>query len=337
MEERKRIFKISWQFLFCVTIPFVILVNPCAGAEDPAKFPSRPITMIIQWGAGGVADISGRKLADLASKILGQPIVVENKPGGGGVTGMSIVARAEPDGYTIGTVTNSPSVIIPHMRPVPYKTKEDFTWIMQYGEFDHIFCVQAESPWKTFKGFIEDARKNPGKMKFAPHGVLSAQHIAMEYVFLQEKVKISFVPVGGGAEANSLLLGGHVDAVDSATLFSHIKSGRIRGLMAVLSEKRIPDFPDIPTHRELGYDIDFPNWGGVYAPKDLDPRILKKLCEAFKKAHEDPSYRPLLASMYISPIFRDAESFKVKVFNDFDTTGKVLKELIDLGIVKVKK
>jgi tripartite-type tricarboxylate transporter receptor subunit TctC len=333
MEERGMV-EISGKFFLCVIILFVLVVNPCVGAEDPAKFPSRPITMIIQWGAGGVADTSGRKLADLASNILGQPIVVENKPGGGGVTGMSIVAKAEPDGYTIGTVTNSPAVIVPHMRPVPYSTKEDFTWIMQYGEFDHIFCVQADSPWKTFKEFIEEARKNPGKLKYAPHGVLSAQHIAMEYIFVQEKVKVSFVPVGGGAEADRLLLGGHVDSVDSASLFPHLKSGRIRGLMAVLSEKRIPDLPDIPTHREVGYKIDFPNWGGVYAPKGLDPLILRKLFEAFKKAHEDPSFRELLAMRYISPVFRDSDSFKAKVFQDFDNTGKALKELIDLGIIK---
>lgn len=311
-----------------------ILAGTALGAEDPAKYPSRPVTMIIQWGAGGVADTSGRRLADLARKYLGQPIVVENKPGGGGVTGMSYVANAAPDGYTIGTVTNSPAVIIPHLRPVPYKTKEDFTWIMQYGEFDHIFCVRAESPWKTFKAFIEDARKNPGKLKFAPHGVLSAQHIAMEYVFLQEKVKVGFVPVGGGAEADRMLLGGHVDAVDSATLFPHLKSGRVRGLMGVLSEKRNPGFPDIPTHRELGYDIDFPNWGGLYAPKGVDPRIAAKIFEAFTKAHEEPSFQELLAAMYISPVFRDSESFRTKVFKDYDTQAKVLKELLDLGLIK---
>jgi len=334
MEAQRRMVKAGSKFFLSLMVLFVLLVNPCAGAEDPAKFPSKPITMIIQWGAGGVADTSGRKLADLASKVLGQPIVVENKPGGGGVTGMSILARAEPDGYTIGTVTNSPAVIVPHLREVPYNPKEDFTWIMQYCEFDHIFCVQADSPWRTFKEFIEEARKNPGKLKFAAHGVLCAQHIAMEYIFLQEKVKVSFVPVGGGAEADRLLLGGHVDAVDSASLFPHLKSGRIRGLMAVLSEKRIADFPDVPTHREAGYKIDFPNWGGLYAPKGLHPLILKKLFEAFKKAQEDHSFRELLATRYISPVFKDPESFKTKVFEDFDTTGKALKQLIDLGIIK---
>ncbi len=331
MRVQGKEFKTIWKIFLCITILSFFLVKPCSSAEDPAKYPSRPITFIVQWAPGGTTDLSARKISDLASKILGQPIIVENKVGGSGITGANAVAKSEPDGYTIGVVSYSSTVILPHIRSVPYDTKKDFTWIMQYGEYSHIFCVLANSPWRTFKEFIEEARKNPGKLKYAPPGPLSGQHVFMESVFSKEKVKVTFVPVGGGSEADIQLLGGHIDAAVSPSLFSHIKSGKVRGLMGVQMEKRLEEFPDIPTHYEMGYGIESPNWVGIYAPKGLDPRISKKLFDAYKKAHEDPSFKEMMAKMYMPMTFRDSESFRVKVLEDFDAQGRVLKEL---GLVK---
>ena len=186
-----------WRFFSWVIILLLVLVDSSLGAEEPAKYPSKPITMIIQWAAGGTTDLSGRKLAELAGKILGQPIVVENKVGGSGVIGINAVAKALPDGYTIGTITYSANVIIPHLRSVPYNTREDFTYLMQYGEYGMIFCVLTDSPCKTFKDFIKEAQKNPGKLKYASPGPSSGQHIFMEQVFKVEKVKVNHIPAGG--------------------------------------------------------------------------------------------------------------------------------------------
>lgn len=330
MEGQERKLNMEWKIISYAMILFAMLVNPCVAAEDPAHFPSKPITMVIQWAAGGTTDLSGRKLADLAGKILGQPIVVENKAGGAGVIGQNAVAKANPDGYTIGTFSNSPSVTVPHLRPVPYNTKMDFTFIMEYGEYAMIFCVLANSPWKTFKEFVEEARKKPGKLNYATPAPSGGQHIFMEQVFSAEKVKLNHIPVGGGIEATRQLLGGHLDGAMTPDFITYIKAGQVRGLGSQ-TEKRVEWVPDIPTFVELGYKVHSVNWMGLAAPKGLHPVILKKLSEAFKKAYEDPSFQALMASLYLPVVYRDSESFKEMVFKDFDHQGRVLKEL---GFVK---
>ena len=326
MRGQERAMKANWKAFSWAIVLFSLIASPCFSAEDPARFPSKPITLVVQFAAGGVADLTGRKLADSASKILGQPVVVVSKVGGGGVIGATAVAKADPDGYTIGIISWSAPVIIPHLRAVPYNTKEDFAWIMQYADLSQIFCVQTESRWKTMKDLIAEARKEPGKLNYATPSPLGGQHILMEQVFALEKVKLNHVPVGGGAEVVTKLLGGHIDAGIAAETPAQVKTGRFRGL-AVQGEKRMEAFPDIPTFFELGYNVEAPLWIGLCAPKGVDKQILKKLQEAFKKAYEEASFKELLGTLYCTPIFRDAESFEKMVHKDFDAQGKVLKEL----------
>lgn len=164
--ERKKL-KSSCKVIAFLTILFVFLIHPCLAAEDPAKFPSKPIELVVNFEAGGNSDLTCRKLGELAGKVLGQPVVVVNKVGGGGVIGINAAVKAPPDGYTIASVTYSPTTIIPHLRSVPYNTKEDFTFLMQYGTYIYVFGVLPNSPWKTFKEFIEEARKSPGKLKYS--------------------------------------------------------------------------------------------------------------------------------------------------------------------------
>lgn len=326
MKTSVRRSQIVWKGLLCATVSLTMLARPCVGSENPDQYPSKPITMIVQWSPGGSTDLSGRKLADLAGKILGQPIVVENKPGAGGIIGTAVVAKASPDGYTIGTVQYSATTFIPHLRAVPYKPKEDFTWIMIYGEYTFIFSVRSESPWQTFKEFIEEARKVPGKMNYATHGPQTVQQVFLEQIFLKEKVKLNHVPVGGALEVVQQLLGSHIDAGMSADLAPLVEAGKLRGL-GLQGEKRLETLPAVPTFYEMGYKQESPLWLGLFAPKGLDPRILKKLQDAFKKAYQDPSFRDLCAKLYLRPIFQDSESFKATVFRDFDNQGKILKEL----------
>jgi tripartite-type tricarboxylate transporter receptor subunit TctC len=326
MEAQGKGFKKKGKGFYCTLILVSLIASPCFSTEDPSKFPSKPITLVVQFAAGGVADLTGRKLADSAGKVLGQPVVVVSKVGGGGVIGATAVAKADPDGYTIGVISWSAPVIIPHQRSVPYNTKEDFTWIMEYAELSQIFCVQTESRWKTFKDLIDDARKNPGKLNYASPSPLGGQHILMEQVFAMEKVKLNHVPVGGGAEVVTKLLGGHIDAGIAAETPSQVKAGRFRGLV-VQGERRLDSFPDIPTFFALGYKVEAPLWIGLCAPKGVDPRIVKKLHDAFKSAYDEPSFKELLSTLYCTAIYRDSESFKTLVLNDFDAQGRVLKEL----------
>jgi tripartite-type tricarboxylate transporter receptor subunit TctC len=201
---------------------------------------------------------------------------------------------------------------------------------MQYANFTEAFSVRADSRWKVFKDFIAEARKNPGKLTYATAGPMSSQHIVVERIALAENVKLSHVPTGGGTEVIAQLLGGHVNSALSAALSRYLGSDKIRAL-GVLGEKRFHLIPGVPTFSELGYKLDAPLWLGLIAPRGLDPQILKKLHGAFKKASDDPSFQEYLAKLYMTPLYRDAESFRKKVFKDFDMQAEVAKKL---GLIK---
>jgi tripartite-type tricarboxylate transporter receptor subunit TctC len=312
---------------------FTFLAIPCFAAEDPAKFPSKPINLIIQWAAGGTTDLTGRKLAELAGKILGQPIVVENKTGGAGVIAATALKNAAPDGYTLGTATWSSMVYVPHLRSVPYNVKKDYVWLMQYAEAPQLFGVLINARWKTFKDFIEEARKNPGKLTYSSVGPLSGSHIFMEQIAQIEKVKITHVPTSGGAEAVSKLLGGHIDAGIVNELCVHVESGKIRPL-AFQSEKKFELMPNVPTFWDLGYQIETPIWFGLHTPAGVPPLVVKKLHDAFKKAYDDPSFKKLLLTLHMMPYYRNTESFTARVIADYDTQGRILNEF---GFLKKEK
>ena len=314
-----------------VAVLLGVLLTPCWGAEDPAKFPSKPITMVIQWAAGGTTDLSGRKIGEIAGKILGQPIVIENKIGGAGVIGVNAVAKALPDGYTIGTLSASANTQVPHFRSVPFHPIDDFVFIMAYCKYAYVCCVLPDSPWKTFKDFIKDAQKNPGKFKYTTPGPLSAPHIVMEHIFKVEKVKVNHIPVGGSSEAIRQLLGHHVDIATTPDFMPYIRSGKMLPLAVAENEKRFAAIPDVPTMGELGYRVELPNWLGIAAPKGLDPRVEKKLFDAFQKAYSDPSLQDLMEKLYLQPVLMDTASFTALVKQEYENQGRVLREL---GLVK---
>ena len=330
MEEQERRLRINLRGFLLLTVLFILSANPCIPAEDPAKFPTRPVTIIIPWTPGGGADLSTRKFENIASKVLGQPLVLVNKGGGGGVIGLTALAKADPDGYTFGQVTHSPIVPIPLQRQVPYKTKEDFSFIMQYSEYMAPFCVLTDTPWKTLNDFIEDARRNPDKLTYATPGPLSMYNIFMDLVFVQANVKVRHIPVSGDAEMVTQHLGGHVDASMSSPLVPLIAAKKVRPL-AVMSANRIKSLPDTPTFLELGYDIAYANFQGFIAPKGVDPRIMKKLGDALKKAYDDPSTKEFMITAGMEPVYKESEAFKAMVFKDYDRMGIALRKL---GIVK---
>ncbi len=326
MRGTKRVWRTPGKGILFFAVLSFLTASLCFGAEDPAQYPSRTITIICQWAAGGNFDLTGRKLGELASKTLGQPVVVEGKTGGGGVIGTTAVAKAAPDGYTLGTASFGPLTYAPHLRQVHYKTKEDFTFIMQFLDLTEIFAVRADSPWKTFKEFMEAVRSHPGKMSYSTGGQLSGQHVFMEQVWQAEKLKINHIPMSGGSENVTQLLGGHIDGAISSEVCPNVKSGKFRGL-AIQSEKRSEQFPDVPTFAELGYKLDCIVWTGLYGPKGIDPRIVKKIFDAFKKAYDDPSYKELCGTLFVLPTFRDSDAFRKKIFSDYDSNAIVLKKL----------
>jgi tripartite-type tricarboxylate transporter receptor subunit TctC len=311
--------------LFCAVILIVTASNVSFAAEDPAKFPSRPITLIGNFNPGSTTDLTSRKLADLASKILGKPIVVESRPGGAGVIGVSDVARATPDGYTIGAGSGTAFFSAPFIQKVSYNPIEDFSWIIIHTEQVQGLCVLFNARWKNFKEFIEEARKNPNKLKVAFNGRGTPSHILLEQVFAAEKVKVDLVPTSGGGEIVAFALGGHADAAIAMALNPSIKSKKLRPL-AINGERRMSICPDIPTFEELGYKVTVPTqWQGLFAPRKVPPAILEKLNYAFKKASEDPSFKQLLDTLILTPMYEGPESARQLIKRDFDNMARFYK------------
>jgi tripartite-type tricarboxylate transporter receptor subunit TctC len=259
-----------------------------AGAESPAEFPSRPITLIVPFQAGVSADLLFRGIAEVASKHLGQPVIVDNKPGGSATLGPATMAStAKPDGYTIGQIA-IPVFRIPYMQKATFDPVKDFTYILNLGGYTLGGVVKADGPFKSWKDIIEFAKANPGKFTYATIGPATTNAIATELMARQSGVQFTHIPTKGGGESIAALLGGHVMMmVESPAWAPQVASGDFR-LIMLLNGERSKKWPDAPTLKELGYSYEFDSPFGLAGPKGMDPAIVKKLHDAFKIAYEDP-------------------------------------------------
>jgi tripartite-type tricarboxylate transporter receptor subunit TctC len=314
--------------VLCLVLSMVILFNSlmATAGEDPKKYPSKPLTYIVIWGAGGPADVTGRKLCEMVEPMLGQTLVVENKAGGSGSIGTALIAQAKPDGYTIGSFSQSPTILLPHIRKVPYDTKKGFSFIVNYAEYIHAYAVKPGAPWKTWKDFIEDARKNPGKFTYGSTGPNSHINLYMEQIFAKEKVKVTHVPFKGSRQLTTAVLGGHIDSgLCTSVVVPHLKAGKVVAL-AVDTRERWSFLPGVPTFEELGHKIDMPTFTGIVGPAGIPQPILKKLRKAFYKASQDPSFVEFLEKIKMAPSFMGARKFKKAVFRAYDKQGKLIKK-----------
>ena len=281
-------------------------LNPSAFGQS-ADFPTRPVTLIIPWPAGGSVDAYHRALAEAATKHLGQPVVVENRAGATGTAApAAMAATAKPDGYTISHIP--PAVYrMPFVQKVSYDPVRDFTYIISLiGTFMGTY-VRSDSPFKSLKDMIEFARQNPGKMTYSSPGVGSVAHIGMEEIAKREGVRWTHVPFRQGHEA--ALLGGHVMAMTTAPIWwPHTEAGTMR-VLALWTEKRSPRLPDVPTLPELGYElIEIPPFA-LAGPKGMDPVIVKKLHDAFKLASQDPKVLEFQRRYDFTESYMDSSSF----------------------------
>ena len=316
--------KVLWILTILGVFFFLQALQGSALAQE--KYPTKPINFVIGYPGGGTTDICARPLVTAASKILGQPIVVLNKPGGGSAVAVASLKLEKPDGYTIG-VLPSGAVLSQHMRKVPYDSAKDFTPIMQYGVYLYALVVRSDSPWKTLKEFIDYAKANPGKVRYSTAGSGTPQHLVMERLALKEKIKWTHIPFQGGVPAITALLGGHVEAASQSTEWKpHAESGRLR-LLAVYGEKRMADFPNVPTLLELGYDIAAPSLISIVGPKGLSPQIVEILHGAFKKAMEDPDFIKVCRQTDQPPLYRGPDDLAKHLVKMNEEVGELIKSL----------
>lgn len=282
---------------------------PLASAQAQA-FPSKPITLVVPWPAGGSTDRHLRGLAEIASRHLGQTIVVENKPGGGGTLGPGTMAlNARPDGYTIAQYPLG-MLRIPHMQKTAWHPLNDFSFIIGVTGYTFGFVVKADSPYKTFNDYIAAARQQPGRIDYGSTGQGTSPHLLMEELADAAKVELNHVPYKGNADLMQAVLGGHVMAGSDATGWDKlVDAGQMR-LLLTFGEQRTQRWPNVPTARDLGYGIVANSPYGLVGPKGMDPAVVRSLHDAFKKAMEDPKHLELLGQLNQAPWYKSPEDYR---------------------------
>ncbi|MGH7354230.1 MAG: tripartite tricarboxylate transporter substrate binding protein [Candidatus Rokuibacteriota bacterium] len=296
-----------------IAVAAALLLTSAAWAQEP--YPTRPITLVAPFPPGGVADLTARPVAAAMEKILKSPVGVVNKTGAAGAVGMQFVATARPDGYTLLLALSSIS-IIPEAdklfgRP-PAFTVDQFEPLALISADPTILVVRAESPWKTAREFIEDARKRPDQISYSSSGVYGTLHMAMELLSHAANVKLRHVPFQGAGPALTAILGGHVDALASGpvVVLPHIKAGKLRAL-AGWGDKRVAALPEVPTFRELGYPAaEFYIWAGLFAPKGTPEPVVAKLRDTLQRVVNDPDFKAAMDKQETPIAFKQGAEFK---------------------------
>lgn len=307
---------------------FVIAMAGCGGKTE--TFPTKPVTLIVPWAAGGGTDAIARGLAKAAEKSLGQTITVNNVTGGGGAVGHGAGLNAKNDGYTVTMITFE-LLSLPPQKLVPF-TYKDYDLLMLLNTDPAALTVNADSPWKTVKDFVEYAKANPGKINIGNSGPGSVWQLAAGLLEEKAGIKVNHVPFNGAAPAVTDLVGGHIQAVtvSPAEVKGQVQAGKLK-MLAVMGDKRDPNFPDVPTFKELGYDATFMTWRGLAVPQNTPENVKKKLAESFKNGYDSPEFQEFAKKASLGLAYEPADKFK----SFLDESGKNVESVMKkLGLAK---
>src|SRR6478609_9488644 len=310
----------------------VLLWPALAAAQD---FPSKPIRLIVPFPAGGPNDIIARVVGQRMSELIRQPVLIDNRGGQAGVLGTDAVAKANPDGYTIGIVSASALVISPSMEKVPYDTLKDFAPVTLVATVPEMLVVASNVPANDMKELIALAKAQPGKLNFASSGPGSLPHLAGELLKLTANIDIVHVPYRGAAPAVNDLLGQQVQMtfLDLPVLLPQVKAGALRPI-AIGSAARSATAPDVPTTAEAGFaDLRIENWYGMVAPKGTPKEIVTALHGLVTKAMADPAVKEKLAAQGATLIGDEPEHFRTFIVDETKKWAKVIK---DAGVETAK-
>lgn len=298
--------------------------SPAAAQTAPANWPDKPIRFITPYPPGGSSDIITRFIGDRVSKALGQPVIVENKPGAGAALGTEYAARAAPDGYTFFVGPTATVAVAPYLRKTGY-TWDSFTPIAKLSSSYGLIATRKDAPFNNYKEFIAAAKANPNKFNFASNGVGSIVHLTGVLLHKQSGVEVTHVPYKGAMESMTDMIGGRIDVMYDPVTAARVKSGELKGL-ATTSDIRNPQLPDIPTLKEQGFSVNPPSWFGLFAPKGTPAPIVARMAEETRKVLAGPGVREqlLLSAMY--PDFEGPAEFAKRVEQDANHLRDVVQK-----------
>jgi tripartite-type tricarboxylate transporter receptor subunit TctC len=299
-------------------------------AQAPA-WPSRPITLIVPFPPGGLADIVARPVAEALSRELGQNVVIENKAGAGGGIGMGQAARARPDGYTLLMALSSLTVL-PEADGIlgraPMFALSDLRPIARYTADPTVLAVRADSPWKTVKDFVDDARKRPGAINYGSSGNYGTMHVPMEILAQEAGIKLTHVPFTGAGPAVVALLGGQIQAVSSgpATVLQHVKAGKLR-VLGHWGSGSLASLPEVPALKDTGFNAEYAQWSGLFVPAAVPEPIAQRLRTAARNAAQDARVREVINGAGSPILFQDSPEFERYVQADARRMAEVVKRI----------
>ncbi len=292
------------------------------------RFPDRPVRLVVPWPAGGSADAQLRSIGEIAQRALGQPVVVENRPGAGGTLGpLTVAQQARPDGYTLTQMHLSVLRRPWMMRTPQWDPVADFTHIIGMTGWLFGTAVKADSRFRTWQEMIAFARANPGRLTYSTSGIGTTNHLAMETIQEQERVQLTHVPFRGANEGATAVLSGQVDMIcDSSVWAPFIEGGQMRGL-AVWSAERAPRLPDIPTLKELGYDMVVTSPYGVSGPRGMDEGVVRVLHDTLKAALFDPENVRVRAQFDMPLVYYSTEDYRRFIAERVDYERTMVRRL----------
>jgi len=313
----------------CVLAAILLSVATLAGAQ--VAYPTKPITMVVPFPPGGLADLVGRPVAEAMSRDLGQTVVVENKGGAGGGIGMAHAAKAPPDGYTVLMALSSFTVIpeadkvlgralmyaLNSLRPIARITADPT-----------VLAVRADAPWKTVKDFVQDARKRPGAIHYGSSGNYGTMHVPMEILSQDAGIRMTHVPFTGAGPAVVALLSGQIDAVSSgpATVLQHVKAGKLR-VLGHWGNATLEAMPDVPSLKAAGYDAEYAQWSGLFVAAGTPEAIVQRLRKAAQFAAKDAKVNESIMSAGSPVLYQDTPEFEKYVAADAKNMAEVVKKI----------
>ncbi|KQP15843.1 tripartite tricarboxylate transporter substrate-binding protein [Pseudorhodoferax sp. Leaf265] len=317
------------RFLKRRTLSLLLLAAGLAAGPALAqgdRFPSKAIKILIGFTAGGSTDVPFRVLAENASKILGQPVIIENKPGAGGILPAQMMQSMPADGYTLAQVP-LPVFRLPYTQKINWDPVADLQYVIGLAGYSFGLVVPADSPIKSMQDYIAYAKAHPGQLTYGTPGALTTLHLTMENIAMQSGITLNHIPYKGNSESLQAVIGNHVMSVaDTPGWGPYVEQGRLR-LLSTWGDKRSAKFPDAPTLKEVGINLVQTSPFGLVVPKGTDPKVAQVLHDAFKKAMDMPNYKESLAKFDMEPYYMDSATYKRYAVETMKTEKLIIEKL----------